>query len=127
MFRQKPNRKSQILQLHIGEQRNDAKDLRCHCFCHSRRSVACRQGFDTACANHQLATDRLHGGPNNPWKVQGSQFTRRQRSYVSETTAENLWGKKISHLGFMLYLYDRNKDRNRVKRILLTEREPASN
>jgi hypothetical protein len=34
-----------------------------------------------------------------------------QRSYVSETTAENLWEKKISHLGFMLYLYDKNKVR----------------
>lgn len=34
-----------------------------------------------------------------------------QRSYVSETSAENLWNKKISHLGFNLYLYDKNKVR----------------
>src|SRR2546423_12768662 len=34
-----------------------------------------------------------------------------QRGYVSETTAENLWSKKISHIGFMLYLYDKNKVR----------------
>jgi len=34
-----------------------------------------------------------------------------QRSYVSDTTAENLWGKKISHISFMLYLYDKNKAR----------------
>lgn len=34
-----------------------------------------------------------------------------ERSYVSETTAENLWGKKISHIVFTLYLYDKNKVR----------------
>jgi PEGA domain len=34
-----------------------------------------------------------------------------QRSYVADTTAENLWNKKISHLGFNLYLYDKNKVR----------------
>jgi PEGA domain len=32
-----------------------------------------------------------------------------QRSYLIETTAENLWAKSISHLGFNLYLYDKNK------------------
>ena len=34
-----------------------------------------------------------------------------QRNYVIETTAENLWNKKISRLGFNLYLYDKNKVR----------------
>lgn len=34
-----------------------------------------------------------------------------QRNYVIETTAENLWSKKISHLGFNLYIYDKNKVR----------------
>jgi hypothetical protein len=34
-----------------------------------------------------------------------------ERSYVSDTSAENLWGKRISHLGFNLYLYDKNKIR----------------
>jgi len=34
-----------------------------------------------------------------------------QRNYVIDTTAENLWNKKISHLGFNLYLYDKNKIR----------------
>ena len=34
-----------------------------------------------------------------------------QHSYVSETTAENLWGKKISRIVFTLYLYDKNKTR----------------
>lgn len=34
-----------------------------------------------------------------------------ERSYVSDTTAENLWDKKISHLGFNRYLYDKNKVR----------------
>ncbi len=34
-----------------------------------------------------------------------------QHSYVAETTAENLWGKKIPHIGFNLYLYDKNKVR----------------
>jgi hypothetical protein len=34
-----------------------------------------------------------------------------QRNYVIETRAENLWTKKISHLGFNLYLYDKNKVR----------------
>jgi PEGA domain len=34
-----------------------------------------------------------------------------QRNYLIDTTAENLWNKKISHLGFNLYLYDKNKIR----------------
>jgi hypothetical protein len=34
-----------------------------------------------------------------------------QHAYVSDTTVENLWGKAISHLGFNLYLYDKNKVR----------------
>jgi len=34
-----------------------------------------------------------------------------QHNYVIDTTAENLWSKKISHLGFNLYLYDKNKVR----------------
>jgi len=34
-----------------------------------------------------------------------------QRTYVSETTAENLWSKKISDANFALYLYDKNKVR----------------
>jgi len=34
-----------------------------------------------------------------------------EHSYVSDTTAENLWSKKISHIGFSLYLYDKNKVR----------------
>ena len=34
-----------------------------------------------------------------------------ERSYVTETTAENLWNKPISNAGFSLYLYDKNKTR----------------
>jgi PEGA domain len=34
-----------------------------------------------------------------------------QHNYIIETTAENLWSKSISHLGFNLYLYDKNKVR----------------
>lgn len=34
-----------------------------------------------------------------------------QRNYVIDTTAENLWSKKISRMGFNLYLYDKNKVR----------------
>jgi hypothetical protein len=34
-----------------------------------------------------------------------------QRNYVIETTAENLWSKKIPHIGFNLYVYDKNKVR----------------
>ena len=34
-----------------------------------------------------------------------------QKTYVIDTTAENLWTKKISRLGFNLYLYDKNKVR----------------
>ena len=34
-----------------------------------------------------------------------------QHSYLIDTTAENLWNKKISHLGFNLCLYDKNKVR----------------
>ncbi len=34
-----------------------------------------------------------------------------QRNYVIETTAENLWNKKIPHIGFNLYIYDKNKVR----------------
>jgi hypothetical protein len=34
-----------------------------------------------------------------------------QHNYLIDTTAENLWNKKISHLGFNLYIYDKNKVR----------------
>lgn len=34
-----------------------------------------------------------------------------QRSYVTETTAENLWSKPISNANFLLYLFDKNKTR----------------
>jgi hypothetical protein len=34
-----------------------------------------------------------------------------QRSYVTETTAENLWTKHISNANFSLYLFDKNKVR----------------
>src|SRR5271165_280168 len=34
-----------------------------------------------------------------------------EHNYVVDTTAENLWNKKISHLGYNLYLYDKNKVR----------------
>ncbi len=34
-----------------------------------------------------------------------------QHSYVIDTTAENVWGKKISRMGFSLYLFDKNKVR----------------
>jgi hypothetical protein len=34
-----------------------------------------------------------------------------QHTYVIDTTAASLWDKKISHLGFNLYLFDRNKVR----------------
>jgi hypothetical protein len=32
-------------------------------------------------------------------------------NYMIDTTAENLWTKKISHMGFNLYLFDKNKVR----------------
>jgi hypothetical protein len=34
-----------------------------------------------------------------------------QRSYVTDTTAENLWSKPIPDATFLLYLYDKNKTR----------------
>jgi hypothetical protein len=34
-----------------------------------------------------------------------------ERSYVTETTAENLWNKPISNANFSLYLFDKNKTR----------------
>src|SRR5271169_6315320 len=34
-----------------------------------------------------------------------------QRSYVIDTIAENLWGKKIPDAAFSLYLFDKNKTR----------------
>lgn len=34
-----------------------------------------------------------------------------QHHYVIDTTAENLWNKKISHLGFNLYLFDKSRVR----------------
>jgi hypothetical protein len=34
-----------------------------------------------------------------------------EHTYAANTIAENLWNKKISHLGFNLYLYDKNKVR----------------
>ncbi len=34
-----------------------------------------------------------------------------ERSYVTETTAENLWSKPIANANFALYLFDKNKAR----------------
>lgn len=34
-----------------------------------------------------------------------------QKNYIIETTADNLWSKKISHIGFNLYIYDKNRVR----------------
>ena len=34
-----------------------------------------------------------------------------ERTYVTETTAENLWAKRISDANFALYLFDKNKTR----------------
>src|SRR5437868_5997119 len=34
-----------------------------------------------------------------------------ERSYVTETTAENLWTKPIGNANFSLYLFDKNKMR----------------
>jgi hypothetical protein len=34
-----------------------------------------------------------------------------QRSYMIDTTANNLWDKKISHIGFSVYFYDKDKVR----------------
>jgi PEGA domain len=34
-----------------------------------------------------------------------------ERSYITETTAENLWSKPIGNANFSLYLYDKNKTR----------------
>lgn len=34
-----------------------------------------------------------------------------ERSYVTETTAENLWSKSIANANFALYLFDKNKVR----------------
>jgi hypothetical protein len=34
-----------------------------------------------------------------------------EHNYIIDTTAENLWTKKISHMGFNLYLFDKNKVR----------------
>lgn len=34
-----------------------------------------------------------------------------QQSFLIDTTAENLWDKKISHLGFNLYVYDKSRVR----------------
>ena len=34
-----------------------------------------------------------------------------ERTYMTDTTAENLWGKSISNANFSLYLFDKNKVR----------------
>lgn len=34
-----------------------------------------------------------------------------ERTYVLDTTAENLWGKAISNINFSLFLFDKNKVR----------------
>ncbi len=34
-----------------------------------------------------------------------------RHNYLIETTADNLWTKKIAHMGFNLYLFDKNKVR----------------
>jgi hypothetical protein len=59
-----------------------------------------------------------------PWPSTGSPVLRfsfgkikeigsygNQRSFQTDTTVENLWNKKISHAGFTLYLFDKNKAR----------------
>ena len=48
-----------------------------------------------------------------------------QRNYISETTVKNLWSKKISHMGFNLYLYDKNKVRIGDGWITLENVEPG--
>ena len=37
--------------------------------------------------------------------------TGKQHNYVTDTTAENVWGKKISDASFTLYLFDKSKTR----------------
>jgi len=48
-----------------------------------------------------------------------------QRNYVIDTTVENLWTKKISRMGFNLYLYDKNKVRIGDGWITLENIEPG--
>jgi len=38
-------------------------------------------------------------------------FVVGRHNYVVDAMAENLWSRKISHLGFNLYLFDKNKVR----------------
>jgi len=37
--------------------------------------------------------------------------TGKQHNYVTDTTAENVWGKRISDASFTLYLFDKSKTR----------------
>lgn len=44
-------------------------------------------------------------------KFKGTSFAEKRHVYTSETTAENLWDKKISLANFSLYLFDKDKVR----------------
>jgi len=48
-----------------------------------------------------------------------------QRSYAMDTIAENLWSKKISHVGFSLYLFDKSKVRIAEAWITLSDVRPG--
>jgi len=48
-----------------------------------------------------------------------------QRTYVTDTTAENLWNKRIPSANFALYLYDKNKVRIAEATITLSDVSPG--
>lgn len=48
-----------------------------------------------------------------------------ERSYVTETTAENLWSKPISNANFALYLFDKSKTRIAEATITISNVSPG--
>jgi hypothetical protein len=82
----------------------------CRClFCDRCDFLSCREGRTNS--GYQLATDWFRHHPRSLGKFKEISSVAGQHNYVIDTTAENLWNKKISHLGFNLYLFDKNKVR----------------
>lgn len=48
-----------------------------------------------------------------------------EHTYVTDTTAENLWSKPIPNANFMLYLFDKNKIRIGEAHITVTDAAPG--
>jgi hypothetical protein len=58
-------------------------------------------------------------------KFKGTSYAENRRFYISNTAAENLWGKRIPSANFYLYLFDKNNARVGQGWISLTDVAPG--